>query len=107
MLKDFDPTREIRQRLTTAGIDFSRLTWRDTEMLVDDALMPLRDEMKRLRALVQAYHGVLVAAEKLLPYLPDRNDALNYAATNEGRASSYQVAALDLRTAANNVRNVG
>jgi hypothetical protein len=33
----------------------------------------------------------------LLPYLPDRNDALDYAATNDGRASNFQVAALRAR----------
>ena len=37
------------------------------------------------------------ALKALLPYLPDRNDALDYAATNDGRASSFQVAALRVR----------
>jgi hypothetical protein len=35
--------------------------------------------------------------EAVLPYLPDQNDAKNYAAGNEGRASSFQVAAIRAR----------
>ena len=48
---------------------------------------------------VEGGHAVNIfeALKALLSYLPDRNDALNYAATNEGRASSFQVAAIQAR----------
>lgn len=49
------------------------------------------------QVLAEAQTELLAAIEAVLPHIPDRNDALNYAATNEGRASSFQVAALKLR----------
>ena len=42
--------------------------------------------------LIAAAPVLLKALEELLPYLPDRNDALNYAATNEGRVGDIHVA---------------
>jgi hypothetical protein len=49
------------------------------------------------KLLAEAQTDLLAAIETVLPYLPDRNDAKDYAATNEGRASSFQVAAIKLR----------
>lgn len=102
---DFDLTKEVRTRLTTAGVDFSRLTWRDTESLIEDAAQPLRQEIERLRSLLKIYLQLLEASEKVLPYLPDTNDAKNYAATNDGRASNFQVAAIQLRIVAQEAKN--
>jgi hypothetical protein len=49
------------------------------------------------KLLAEAQTEMLAAIEAVLPYLPDRNDAKDYASTNEGRASSFQVAAIKLR----------
>lgn len=54
--------------------------------------------------IAQAQTELLAAIEALLPYLPDRNDAKDYAATNEGRASSFQVAAIKLREVYNRTK---
>lgn len=42
--------------------------------------------------LMVAAPELLEALEELLPYLPDRNDALNYAATNDGRVGTIHLA---------------
>jgi hypothetical protein len=49
------------------------------------------------QVLAEAQVEMLTAIEAVLPYLPDANDAKNYASTNEGRASNFQVAAIKLR----------
>ncbi len=49
------------------------------------------------KLVAEAQIELLRAIEGVLEFLPDRNDAKNYAATNEGRASSFQVAAIKLR----------
>jgi hypothetical protein len=49
--------------------------------------------------------ALFAALKNLLPYLPDRNEALNYAATNEGRASSFHVAALHARELIRRIQN--
>jgi hypothetical protein len=58
-VRDFDVTHALRERLKNAGIDFTCLAWRDTEMLVEDAILPLRNEIRRLRGIVKE----LLAAE--------------------------------------------
>ena len=54
---------------------------------------------KNARAVIDAAPLMLEALEKLLPFLPDRNDVLNNAAVNEGRASTFHLAALQARQA--------
>jgi hypothetical protein len=45
-------------------------------------------------------HADLVSAcRAMLPYLPDQAQLLDYAATNDGRASGYDVAAMKIREA--------
>lgn len=43
-------------------------------------------------AMLDAGVDIYEALKALLPYLPDRNDALNYAATNDGRVGNIHVA---------------
>jgi hypothetical protein len=77
---------------------------RQVEKLLDDRLaliptapIPCGQPERDARILAEAQTELLAAIETVLPYLPDRNDAKDYAATNDGRASSFQVAAIKLR----------
>src|SRR5438309_1780700 len=45
------------------------------------------------------------ALEAVLPYLPDANDAKDYAATNEGRAGSIHVASIRAREVIHRAKN--
>lgn len=56
-------------------------------------------------ALIDFGPALLSVLESLLPFLPDRNDALDYAATNHGRASTFQVAALHARELVYRIKN--
>jgi hypothetical protein len=56
-------------------------------------------------AVIDYAPALLVILEELLPYLPDTNDAKDYAATNEGRASSFQVAAIRARELVHRIKN--
>lgn len=73
------------------------------EKLLDDKLSTLITPIqcgqpeRDAHILAEAQTELLAAVEDVLPYLPDLNDAKNYASLNEGRASSFQVAAIKLR----------
>ena len=45
------------------------------------------------------------ALEAVLPYLPDQNDAKDYAATNDGRAGSIHVASIRARELIHRAKN--
>lgn len=72
----------------------------DTRPFISLCGQPERDA----KIVAEAQEELLKAIDDLMPYLPDRNDALNYAATNDGQASQFQVAALKLREVYNRVR---
>jgi hypothetical protein len=62
------------------------------------------DDLSRLTAqhvlaLLDMRAELLAACKLMLPYLPTRQDMLNYAATNEGNAGGYSVAAEAIRAA--------
>jgi hypothetical protein len=55
--------------------------------------------LKHAAKATQAVAALLEACEAILRYLPDQNDLLNHAATNDGTASGYDCAAVSLRKA--------
>lgn len=47
----------------------------------------------------QQLPDILAACEQMLPYLSNQNELLNYAATNDGRASGFDSASVAIRRA--------
>lgn len=56
-------------------------------------------------ALIDFAPALLAALESVLPYLPDANDAKNYAATNEGRAGEIHVVSIRARELLYRIKN--
>ena len=51
------------------------------------------NQIAAVRRALEAHNELLVACKLMFPYLPTRDETLNYAAGNEGRATDWHVAA--------------
>lgn len=56
-----DIAANIRKGFTAKGVVFSNVTWRDTEDIVEAAILPLREEIERLRNVLRVSSGVLAS----------------------------------------------
>lgn len=61
------------------------------------------DERERIATMMRTAPELYDACLAMLPYLPTPTDLLNYAATNDGQASGYDVAAMKIRRALDKV----
>lgn len=61
---------------------------------LQEQVTALQEENKTLRT---QSAELVVAAERLLPYLPDEANLLDNASVSDGRASEYDMAAVGLR----------
>jgi len=110
MAEDYE-IRFLTAWLNRNLMEFTRAYMRDVEeralqveTLLDNklALIPTAPIVcgqaeRDAKLVAEAQEELLKSVEAVLPYLPDTNDAKNYASLNEGRASSFQVAAIRLR----------